>query len=262
MKTHRILILSAPLILALSGCMSRFFDGDEPDVAVANAEHNARNSLDWAGSYHGVLPCADCEGIETVVVLRDDGTYDEFSRYLGEENNVVFSEAGTFTWNDEGNTVTFEGTEPSRYFVGENQLIRLALDGTRITGELAQNYVLDRLAVAVTEQRWRLIELNGQPVENQEVDPFFTLRVEGNAVEGFGGCNNFAGTYTLDAAASRIRFNNLASTMRACISGMEQESALHEVLRNVDNYSLNGSQLSLNRARMAPLARFEAVYLF
>jgi heat shock protein HslJ len=99
-------------------------------------------------------------------------------------------------------------------------------------------------------------------VESLETAPFLTLSVEGNAVAGFGGCNDFAGTYTLDATASRIRFNNLASTLRACISGMEQEAALHEALNNVDNYSLNGSQLTLNRARMAPLARFEAVYLY
>jgi heat shock protein HslJ len=263
MKAQRPLLLLVPFILALSGCMSWFGNDEAAESATAaNPEHNARNSLDWAGSYRGVLPCADCEGIETVVVLRMDGTYDEFSRYLGEPNQIVFSESGTFTWNDAGNTVTFEGEDGSRYFVGEGQLIRLALDGSRITGALEQNYVLAMIPNTITERRWQLVELNGQPVEGLEMAPFLTLSVEGNAVSGYGGCNNFAGTFTLDEAASRIRFNNLVSTMRACIAGMEQESALHEVLNNVDNYSLNGSQLSLNRARMAPLARFEAVYLY
>jgi hypothetical protein len=42
---------------------------------------------------------------------------------------------------------------------------------------------------------------------------------------------------------------------------MDVEEAFHEVLRAVDNYSLDGKRLTLNRARMAPLARFEAVYL-
>jgi heat shock protein HslJ len=45
----------------------------------------------------------------------------------------------------------------------------------------------------------------------------------------------------------------------ACAEGMETEQAFNEVLGMVDNYSLNGEQLTLNRARMAPLARFEAV---
>ena len=32
---------------------------------VVNDEHNAKNSLDYIGMYKGILPCADCEGIET-----------------------------------------------------------------------------------------------------------------------------------------------------------------------------------------------------
>jgi len=42
---------------------------------------------------------------------------------------------------------------------------------------------------------------------------------------------------------------------------MDIEKAFLDVLSAVDNYSLNGGHLTLNRARMAPLARFEAVYL-
>jgi hypothetical protein len=44
------------------------------------------------------------------------------------------------------------------------------------------------------------------------------------------------------------------STLMACEEGMETEQALNEVLGMVDNYTLNGELLSLNRARMAPLA--------
>jgi hypothetical protein len=32
-----------------------------------------------------------------------------------------------------------------------------------------------------------------------------------------------------------------------------------DVLKMVDNYTIQGKQLSLNKAKMAPLARFEAV---
>jgi hypothetical protein len=42
---------------------------------------------------------------------------------------------------------------------------------------------------------------------------------------------------------------------------MEVEQTFQEALRNADNYSLAGDHLTLNRARMAPLARFEAEYL-
>ena len=44
--------------------------------------HTARDSLDWAGSYEGVLPCADCPGIRTRVTLSDNGRYEKQTQYL------------------------------------------------------------------------------------------------------------------------------------------------------------------------------------
>lgn len=105
-------------------------------------------------------------------------------------------------------------------------------------------------------KRWELVELNGQPVQKLAQVPYFTL--EGDRISGFGGCNNFSGTYSLDAGASRIRFSQLTSTLKACIAGMDVEKALQDVLGRADNYSLSGDSLTLNRARMAPLARFKA----
>ena len=68
--------------------------------AVADVAHNSRNSLDWAGTYRGVLPCADCPGIETTVTLRADGTYSATSRYL--ERDVARTGEGRFSWSNDG----------------------------------------------------------------------------------------------------------------------------------------------------------------
>lgn len=257
MRTRAALALIGAVALVMAGCAvpTDTSGADSPDPA-----HNARNALDWAGAYRGVLPCADCPGIETVVVLRNDGTYRTQSRYLG-KNDQMLSDQGRFTWNEAGSTVIFEGRQPVRYFVGENRLIRLALDGTRTTGPLAEHHVLTKITDGVTGTYWKLVALRGRPVPALEREPHLILEAEGGRVNGFGGCNGFAGSYTLDAATSRIRFGRIASTMMACPSGMEVEKAFHEALRTMDNYSLSGDLLTLNRARMAPLARFEAVYL-
>lgn len=247
------------VMLAAAACSMPAANGPAIDAGTDGA-HTARNSLDWAGAYRGVLPCADCQGIETVVVLADDGSYRHQSRYLG-RSDEVFSEEGGFTWSARGDTVTLAGREPVQYFVAENRLIRLALDGSRITGDLAEHYVLTRLPGGITERYWRLVELNGQPVAALRREPFFILRTEGRRVNGFGGCNTLAGSYELDEATFRIRFDQVASTMMACESGMDVEQAFHEVLRSADNYSVDGGRLILNRARMAPLARFEGAYL-
>ena len=117
----------------------------------------------------------------------------------------------------------------------------------------------------ITEKYWKLVEINGKPVvldESTSREPHIILKETDNRVNGNGGCNTLFGTYEIDRAANRIRFSQMGSTMMACIN-MEIENELKKVLEMVDNYSLSadGKYLSLNRARMAPLAKFEVVYL-
>lgn len=227
------------------------------EPAAADSAHNSRNSLDWAGSYRGVLPCADCPGIDTLVTLRQQGTFQSRSTYL-EREGPLREQQGSFSWSEDGGTVTLEGDPPARYRVGENRLIMLALDGSPITGALADHYVLTMLPPGLLDRPWQLVELRGQPVTALERDPYLFLESEGNRATGFGGCNRFTGGFTLDEATQRIRFEKVASTMMACVQGMDTEQAFHEVLTMTDNYSLADGQLTLNRARMAPLARLRA----
>lgn len=137
MKTR--LFSLAILAMALSACTHQ----PHPATSV-DTDHNARIALDWAGTYRGVLPCADCEGIKTVVTLAENGTYETTSEYLG-RNVAPTAEKGRFTWDAAGNKITLEQSEPDHYFVSENRLIRLAPDGSRITGAMAELYVLPKV---------------------------------------------------------------------------------------------------------------------
>ena len=109
-------------------------------------EHNAKNSLDYLGTYKGVLPCADCPGIETEITLNKDETYQIKSTYLEKGEGNVFDEVGSYTWKEDGNTLEFEDTNSkiSYYFVSENKLIALDQEGNKITGDLAKNYELEK----------------------------------------------------------------------------------------------------------------------
>ncbi|MCH6233606.1 copper resistance protein NlpE [Cognataquiflexum rubidum] len=116
------------------------FESEEPTQIDG---HNASNSLDFLGIYKGVLPCADCEGIETTIELGSGNSYLKKSTYLGKENQSVIESSGVFTWNEAGNTITLQDEEvPNQYFVGENVLFHLDLEGNRITGDLEKNYQL------------------------------------------------------------------------------------------------------------------------
>jgi len=106
---------------------------------------NAQNSLDVNGKYTGVVPCADCEGIETQVELFDE-TYNLTRKYLGKETKKeTVVKDGHWKWVD---GFTIELTEikdaPNKFFVGENKLIQLDMDGKKIEGNLAVKYELTK----------------------------------------------------------------------------------------------------------------------
>lgn len=121
--------------------------------------------------------------------------------------------------------------------------------------------VSDTSNATLTETYWKLTELMGQPIGPTPADKreiHIKFREEGNKVEGFGGCNGFGALYELKPG-NRILIRDIISTFIACPE-LESENTLKEVLGRADNYSLSGGTLTLNKARMAPLARFEAVY--
>jgi uncharacterized lipoprotein NlpE involved in copper resistance len=100
--------------------------------------------LDWAGTYNGVTPCADCDVIETEITLNNDLQYIIKTKYLGKGDGKIFQEAGSFVWDKTGGIADLKGLKgrPSQYKVGENQLIQLDMDGKPITRSLAEKYVL------------------------------------------------------------------------------------------------------------------------
>ena len=85
------------------------------------------------------------------------------------------------------------------------------------------------------------------------------LKKDSARVQGNSGCNTFTGGYELKEP-NRISFSQVASTQMACID-MENETQFLKVLSQADSYYLKGDTLQLIRARMAPLAVFQAVYL-
>jgi len=107
------------------------------------------------------------------------------------------------------------------------------------------------------ETKWVLVELMGKPVERSgDKQPFIVLTREGTSLNGFGGCNTILGGYT-QQKGNRISFLKIVTTLRHC-DAMATEDEFLKVLRTTDNYSLKGNTLQLNRARMTPLARFQA----
>ena len=226
--------------------------------------HSSRLALDWPGTYSGIEPCGDCPDDEVMVTLTADGRFERRSRSI-DGPPVPESGQGRFEWNDRGSAVTLlpDDGEPIRYQVGEHRLFLLDDQGERVVTGSGANVVLDQHLgdPRIERRRWRLVELGGAPVDADALRevPFFELDPEEGRVHGHGSCNVFNGAYAIKSG-QRITFGpNLAMTMMACPE-MTVEDRFTDVLTTADNYSVGeDGSLTLNRARMAPLARFEAV---
>lgn len=151
------------LVLTLSACSEQETptqDNVQQTQQTLPVGDTSRTSLDWNGTYSGVTPCASCSGIDTTLTLKLDNTYVLVTRYLDDENEAkkIVTEAGSFKWNSEGNTISLMGDasrkdDPKQYQLGENQLLMLDMQGNRITGSLAELYRLAKQSSHLQQQQ-------------------------------------------------------------------------------------------------------------
>jgi len=256
MKTKTFFNAFILFLLFLVGCSSE-------KEYVKEEIDNSMISVDWAGTYQGTLPCADCDGIKTTIILNEDLTYKQFTSYFG-KSGETFQDSGTFVWNDKGNIITLinENSELNwKYMVGENKLFHLDQYGNKIGGNFADMYILPKLVPGITEKYWKLVELMGKEVvrsEQMQKEPHIIFKNHENRVNGHTGCNSFSGNYEL-TEGDRLLIFNVAVTQMACLDMTVNDEFL-KVINLTNSYFVNGDTLFLYRARMAPLAKFEAVY--
>lgn len=108
----------APLLLLLLLAACRPGGGDapapaqeDPEVAAAPEAPPVEGDQDFEATWSGVLPCADCDGIETRITLSRAGGEARFEleeRYLGAADTGTFLQAGTWeARRDEDGQVTY-----------------------------------------------------------------------------------------------------------------------------------------------------------
>ncbi|HRD57793.1 MAG TPA: META domain-containing protein [Ferruginibacter sp.] len=121
------------------------------------------------------------------------------------------------------------------------------------------NNTTNMKASEITNKKWQLIELSGKSIA-QTINgkmPFIQFNNTDNRYTASAGCNGLGGTFTI-STNGRIKFTQGMSTMMAC-EQMEIENDFKKMLGLADNYTVHENILSLNKARMAPLARFKEV---
>lgn len=141
---QRALFLSVAILLA--GCATQPAATTRTPAPKPGIAHTRHATLDWIGTYAGVLPCADCPGVREIITLHKDHTYEITTQYVGRDDQL-FRRGNVFSWVD-GNTIRLEGVSagPALYRVGANRLTLLGRDGKVIRGPLAARFILKKIA--------------------------------------------------------------------------------------------------------------------
>ena len=113
-----------------------------------------------------------------------------------------------------------------------------------------------RSNAALENTYWKLIELNGRPVQTFPGEREAHILLFSGHASGSSGCNKLMGRYTVSAGTLRI--GPLASTRMACPPAMmEQETTLTATFDRPSSYRITGETLTLFDGDTV-LARFEA----
>ena len=257
MKTTSIYIMLFAIVILFSSCNSEKkskTENNDPNIeAVAD---NSMTSLDWEGTYEGVLPCADCEGIKTVVTINYDKTYVTKEIYLGKDPAPIESK-GTFKWDDKGQKIVFSDANRHAYFVGENTLTHLDQDGNKISGNMAIKYILKKVVDQLIGKKWHLVSFKGEEIQVKEAraEHAYIQFNEDFTIIGYTACNNLQGVYKLDDA-QKIEFSQLLSTKKFCPE-METENEFIKTLHVASYYAFVDHALVMYDKEHLKLATFK-----
>jgi len=114
----------------------------KPEPLRRLSEGDSLPAITRSAAYAGTLPCADCSGIETTVVLHPDGSFRVRELYVGKDAPNVFVSVGRWGFRpDSVPRVTLFAMAGDRHFALADALTLTALssDGTPIAGDAAKS---------------------------------------------------------------------------------------------------------------------------
>lgn len=149
MKKTLLSAMAAFTLFALIGCNNR------TDVDVIQPTQVAELKP-MQQSWRGILPCADCEGIETSLFLEKDGTWVMNERYQGvREEPSSFASYGTWARTADKLVLTDSQGEKSWYRAKGEALEMLDREGNPIESQLNYRLAPVKATLPVTPMAMR-----------------------------------------------------------------------------------------------------------
>lgn len=137
---NKIILLSAFMFLIIIGCSS----------APETIPDNKQTTFLTNGIWLGMLPCADCEGIDYQLNLKNDFTFKQKSAYKGKSEELFIDEGNWSFVSD--SIISVDGSDDRKLFlVTGKDLILLDQDGNRIESDFEEKYHLHKDPSTVSE---------------------------------------------------------------------------------------------------------------
>ncbi len=263
---YRSFLKSYLLPLPLMWCLFNLIGCSSKGLASSNSSSDASRLTvvpepSRGGIYVGTLPCADCEGIETELILHSS-TYQLSSTYLNKKDEP-FKESGPYTWNPKDRIISLDNGR--QFQVEKGKLYLLNLKGQRIEGPLAGRYILtqkeypslDSLEANLALNSWLLIQLGGNPIDSVGLTetPFLVFLPGEKKIHGKTSCNSFFGHYDLKSPTN-LNLSGLGTTKRYC-QNMWVENQFVQALSSTALFQLEGDLLIFRDPANNEIARFK-----
>ncbi len=250
-STRTLVITSAKTLAVQTASSGQVPLGVQTELIVTPGGNSSFDyTLPMQGYYsraNGEVKFTECLTKKTFLMMRD-GAYSAIEQVYtshphAQEEPLLVSIEGRFT-----TPVDEDGLEDDTAVFPERLVdIRPDID---CTGAATHT-------IPLVGSTWYLLELEGHPLQlaNTQKRPFLHLTEQGKKVKGFGGCNDFAGTYF--RLGDVFLFNKRIGQRMACVDGMELEFDFFRILSATDGYRLDGNILEFRDRKRNVLARFE-----
>lgn len=128
------------LLVGIVSCKNK--NNNSENAAIANTL-SIDTSAPIGGVFEAVLPCADCQGIDTRIFLQKDYTFIKEENYQGAKDTLphIFYDLGKWTVKDSIILLATQTSDTTKYKILPDQTIQmLAQDGTSIPDSVKGNF--------------------------------------------------------------------------------------------------------------------------
>jgi len=110
-----------------------------------------------------------------------------------------------------------------------------------LSANTCKNTVAD--AASLKDKKWSIELLAGEAIKLPEGVQQPWLKLAGDQLQGFGGCNQLMGEYKLDG--TNLSFPGVGSTKKFCEGIQPTENAITAMLGKVDSFKMDKGLLKL-----------------